>query len=258
LPPSIGGAPLRKLLALLLFTLAPILTKADTVIDTSSFWNGVGAVQPWGPSPNTDTFGQTFTVGDTFLSSFSFNIDNSSGLAIPYTARVYQWNSLTQRPVGPALYISSLSSVASTGSYQVVTATPGINLTSGLQYAALFTTSGAWQGGVAPGAFFAAIFNNGNTGMANVYPGGGFVDASVGNNPNLLTSASWNSTPGDLWFRANFLTTPVPEPSSLILIITGLLAIGITLKNRPRLFEHFSEPPKSRGRPRLSSKNSSG
>jgi len=220
-------------LALLLFALTPLLAAADTLIDTSSFWNGVGAVQPWGPSPNTDTYGQTFTVGsDTLLGSFSFNIDNSSGLSIPYTARVYQWNSVTQRAVGPALFVSPISSVASTGSYQVVTATPGINLTSGLQYIALFTTSGAWQGGVAPGAFFAAIFHNGGNGMTDVYPGGGFVDASVGNNPSLLTSASWNQTAGDLWFQANLITTPVPEPPSLLLIIAGLFGMSVTLKKR--------------------------
>ncbi len=226
------GAPLRKFLALLLSSLTPVLARANTVIDTSGFWDGVGAVQPWGPSPNTDTYGQTFTVGgDTFLGSFSFNVDNSSELAIPYTARVYQWNSVTQSPLGPAIYVSPISSVKSTGNYQVVTATPGINLTSGLQYAALFTTSGAWQGGVAPGAFFGAIFNSGGNGMADVYPGGGFVDASVGNDPNLLTSASWNQTPGDLWFQADFSATPVPEPSSLILLVTGLV-MGVALKKR--------------------------
>jgi len=139
---------MRKLFLLFIFMCTSVTARAgSTTIDTSGFWNGVGAVQPWGPSPNTDTYGQTFTVGsDSLLLNFSFNIDNSSGLPIPYTARVYQWDPTTESPVGPALYISPISSVASTGTYQVVTAAPDVALTDRTQYVALLTTSGAWQG----------------------------------------------------------------------------------------------------------------
>ena len=168
---------------------------------------------------------------DSLLKSFSFDIYNAGDHAggslgpIPYTANVYEWNSTTRTLVGPALYISPISLVPFTGGYQVVTSSLNVVLEGGLQYVAFLTPSGAST----PNAYFAAIFNSTDTMMADVYSGGGFVDINVAN-PSLLTSASWNQTPGDLWFQADLVTAAVPEPSSVMLLVTGLLAIGVTLK----------------------------
>lgn len=37
-----------------------------------------------------------------------------------------------------------------------------------------------------------SALSSGST-MLDVYPGGGFVDASVGNDPNMIASANWNA-----------------------------------------------------------------
>jgi hypothetical protein len=224
---------LIRLVVAMALLAVPRLASADTIIDTSPSWDGIGAVQ----SP--DTFGQTFTVGsDTLLKSFSFDLfnrgdhtGNSIG-PIPYTARIYQWNSVAQTAIGPALYVSPTLMVPFIGGtdtspiYQALTANPDVNLVSGLQYVALLTTSGLWQGGVNPDdALVAAIFNSTDTMMADVYPGGGFVDINSGNDPSLLTGSKWNQVSGDLWFQADL--APVPEPNTLSLLSTGLGGIWI-------------------------------
>src|SRR5688572_24853922 len=62
-------------------------------INTIPVWDGITFISSWGV-PNTATYGQTITptAGQQRLSSFTFQLNQSSGTAPQYQAFVYQWD----------------------------------------------------------------------------------------------------------------------------------------------------------------------
>src|SRR5262249_18569264 len=76
-------------------------------IDTTTSWNGTSFISSRG-IPNTATYGQTIpaTNSQNHLTSFTFNLAQQSGTPPNYQAFVYQWDSATNRIVGPALFTS--------------------------------------------------------------------------------------------------------------------------------------------------------
>ena len=68
----------RSFLAFTVLLAAPV--SAQTTIETTSFWDGLMQVQPFG-KPNTATYGQTFVApsSDNVLNSFSFFLRDLGG-----------------------------------------------------------------------------------------------------------------------------------------------------------------------------------
>jgi hypothetical protein len=65
-------------------------------INTTGQWNGISSESPWG-LPNTATYGQTITATSTQtrLSSFTFELSQTSGIAPQYQAFGIPWPALS-------------------------------------------------------------------------------------------------------------------------------------------------------------------
>ena len=89
--------------------LALSVSASAQIIDTMPQWDGIQFISSWGV-PNTATYGQTITATatQTRLSSFTFQLNQTSGTAPQYQAFVYQWDATNQRITGPALFGSSV------------------------------------------------------------------------------------------------------------------------------------------------------
>jgi hypothetical protein len=158
------------LLSGIILALSGGASRAQT-INTITSWNGSSSVCCWGV-PYTSTYGETITPTATqeFLSSFTFELNARGGATAQYQAYVYQWNSITDRTTGPALFTSSVMTAPSGNSFNAVSISTGRTaLTPGLQYVLFLTTSGISQpnpssnylwGGLNSGSGF--VFNNGN------------------------------------------------------------------------------------------------
>src|ERR1700730_5466013 len=83
-------------------------------INTTASWDGVNSIAPWGVT-DTATYGQTITpvVGQTILTGFTFELARTSGTAPQFQGYVYQWDSVTNRIVGSALFSSGLMTAPS-------------------------------------------------------------------------------------------------------------------------------------------------
>src|SRR6478735_231211 len=120
------------------FTAAPAM--AQDINTVGAFSGDIGSFG----TPNTATYGQTFTVGaENALNAFTMYLDGGSGSPLNFRAYVYAWNG--DRAVGNALFASTEQQF--TGSaYGNPTAfdfaTGALNLVSGQKYVAFLTTSG--------------------------------------------------------------------------------------------------------------------
>ena len=116
---------------------------AQGVIDTIPLWDGTQSIQSWGVT-NTATYGQTITptAGQTRLSSFTFQLGQTSGTAPQYQAFVFQWDATNQRITGSALFSSSVFTAPSGAAFTPVTINTGsVVLTPGQQYVLFLSTS---------------------------------------------------------------------------------------------------------------------
>jgi hypothetical protein len=79
-------------------------------INTTASWDGVNSINPWGTAGSTPTYGETITpvAGQTRLTSFTFELSQTSGTAPQYQAYVYQYDSTTRLITGPALFTSGV------------------------------------------------------------------------------------------------------------------------------------------------------
>src|SRR5262249_26126590 len=142
-------------------------------INTIPNWNGTSFISSWG-IPNTATYGQTITAtaAQNQLTGFTFELAQQSGTPPNYQAFVYQWDSVNQPIVGPALFTSAPSvapTTANANTYAAVSFNTGtIQLTPGQQYVLLFTTS-SQVNGAGSSYRYGALTNN------TTYAGGNFV-----------------------------------------------------------------------------------
>jgi len=226
----------RHLVLLLTFASATTLS-AQTTIETTSFWDGGTAVSEFGKD-NTATYGQTFTVpgSDNDLQSFSFFLgDLSAGNQLLFQGYVAEWDAGANRITGPLLYTSGVRSgpAVGTGFTRYDFDTGGLSLVSGGQYIAFLSASEHF--GAIPVADATARWGYLN---ADEYAGGGFWFFNNGDDFSLLSSASWENFVGggvdDLAFEMQFgeAGTVIPEPSTILLLGTGLVALAIGVRRR--------------------------
>lgn len=163
------------------------------VIDTLPLWNGSTFISSYGVT-NTATYGQTFTpnAAQTKLSGFTFEIGFASA-PITSQAYVYQWDSVNNRIVGPALFTSGLINVATGASYSAVTVNTGsLALTAGQQYVVFMSTSGLQGGQPFSSSRWGAVTTN------TAIPNGQFVFQNNTNTFANLFTVNWSSISEDL------------------------------------------------------------
>jgi uncharacterized protein with beta-barrel porin domain len=178
---------------------------AQGIINTIPLWDGTQSIQSWGVT-NTATYGQTITptVGQTRLSSFTFQLAQTGGTAPQYQAFVYQWDATNQRITGSALFSSSVFTAPAGAAFTPVTINTGsVVLTPGQQYVLFLSTSN--QQPQANGTYkYGSLANT-------AYTGGQFVFQNNGANFNQLSTTNWSTIAIDLAFQAIVSATNVGE-----------------------------------------------
>jgi hypothetical protein len=207
---------------------------------------GGSFVQSWGKdggTPNTQTYGQTITTPtDNILTSFSFwlgrtstNFPDPSDVSLSFMAYVYQWNSGASMATGPALYTSGVythNATPATPFTEYAFYTGGLSLIPGSTYALFLSTSGLAGDG--------HIMWEAATG--DDYTGGSFIFHNNGEDKSLWTTDPWAAGfASDLHFEATFAGSTVPEPSTWLMLATGLLGLGGVAVRRRRNGDVFTE-----------------
>jgi hypothetical protein len=142
-------------------------------------------------------------------------------------AYVYAWDG--SMATGPALYSSDVvthNATPSTPFTKYTFTTGGLALVPGDMYALFFSTSGL------PGTGRVQW----EAASTNEYGGGNFIYMNNGESTADWTSTAWASGfASDLHFEATFAsaTATVPEPSTWLMMITGLMGLGgVALRRR--------------------------
>ena len=165
-------------------------------------------------------FAQTFTAPTDALTldGYSFWIASLRGVEYDYRTFVYAFDG--DDAVGPALFTSDVRTATGALARQDFM-TGGLGVTPDAVYIAIIQRTEA--GGLYVGSTF-----DGGSGFASTYAGGAFhVGAFYQADP---AAASYiQGVPGDggdLMFVADFSTSVVPEPATVLLLGGGLLVLG--------------------------------
>jgi hypothetical protein len=192
-----------------------------------------GNIAAWGEplSGDSPTFGQVFVdpKGNPTLNSATFYVNNPNASAIPFIAHVYAWNG--SAITGKALFTSSTLTVGPTaaGVYTSVSVSTGDTLLDpGKAYIIFYSTFG--DSGFLGDATF-------ETAPSSAYSEGkfGYNDSRTLSGLSQKTSP-WNpfGNYGNLAFTLEFgdsdEVVAVPEPSSIVLTIPGLLAVIFSIR----------------------------
>jgi hypothetical protein len=203
---------------LLLLIAGSLMAAAN--IDTVPAWNGTSFISSFG-IPNTATYGQTITVapGTGLLLSFAFEM--TCNVTVVIRGEVYAWDG--NKATGPSLFEStpiSVTAAPNNTTYQLITInTGGVALAPGA-YVLFVTTSR--DAGANSTCRFGSVANT-------TYPDGLFVFQNNGTNFGQLFTNNWSTIASDLAFQASFVggAPTVPAPSTLTLVVAGLIAVGL-------------------------------
>jgi len=232
----------RSFLVFTVLLAAPV--SAQTTIETTSFWDGLMQVQPFG-KPNTATYGQTFVVpsSDNVLSSFSFFLrDLGGGADLEFQGYVAAFDPTVgvSRIVGATLFESAVRSGPTTTTFtRYDFDVGGLALTPGSTYVAFLSTSGHF--GAISLADAIASWGQIQTDAIDPYVNGHFVFSNNADDFSLLSTIPWTSFDGgDLAFELRFTggaePSPgvVPEPSTVLLTGTGVGILLLSLARKRR------------------------
>jgi len=204
----------KKSLAGMLTAFAVIFLSASvihaaTIDSTGGVRIGGAGVSPFG-TPGTEIYGQTFIAPsvDTSLNDFSLFLGGRYGGTGDLNLKGYlaEWNGTTP---GDNLYTSDIRTMNGAGnSQQFLFDTGSIHLTAGDTYVAYLSVLGLSN--LAASTFYMPYVDD--------KIAGGFVQSQGG--------VVWESgRRPDVYFVANFSAAPVPEPSTMLLLGSGLIGL---------------------------------
>jgi hypothetical protein len=204
-----------------LFLAAVLLVAACGFADTTynnfngyqDYWNSFG-------NPNTATYGELFTApsnSDTNLTSFSFYMGSPTVTGdIALGGYIATW---TGSRAGTLLYSSAETTYDNAGHEQLTFNTGGLGLQSGQQYVMFLSVSQFYGQSSGETSVSQGSSINGLNGFAYYNNSGDFNSLFTNNWDNSGLTPDWAV---DLEFSS------VPEPSSLLMLGTGILGgIGV-------------------------------
>lgn len=205
----------------------PALADIDTTTSPDR-----GNFIPFG-SPNSTTYGQTFTVaeGDGLMTGFSIYLrgrppSNAGSGTLDLRGYLATWSGSRADTL---LHTTGSQTMNANALLQEFAFTFSAPVVAGQRYVAFISIAGL---GTQPRNLF------GTPATDNVI-GGEFVFSNTGFDFGALFTSDWESlAPNDIFFKASFEPAPVtgvPEPSTWALSIAGLGLAGTSLRRRRRI-----------------------